>query len=303
MSAVSRWPVVAGFDGSDGSWGAVAHAAWEAHRRGVPLRLLQSFIAVTPYTVMGFAADPAEITRATNAARALLGDAEEKVRRAYPELEVESTLVAGSPGGALVEASADASLVVVGSRGLGGFTGLLLGSVGEQLAAHSRAPVIVIRPPHDIGNFGVGPPRRPVVVGVDGIPDSDAAVAFAFEEASARDVSLRAIYAWWTMPISQLGPTDRRHYDLVQAEDEARRMLAESVAGWREKYPDVSVELVAAHTMNPVVALVEASDEAGLLVVSRHGGNALTRLVFVSVADTVVRDASCPVAVVPAERV
>jgi nucleotide-binding universal stress UspA family protein len=262
---------------------------------------VQSFVALVPYSVLGFAADPAEITRATKAARELLRDAERRVRHAYPGLEVESTLVAGSPGGALVEASADASLVVVGSRGLGGFAGLLLGSVGEQLAAHSKAPVIVIRPPHDLGNLGAGPPHRPVVVGVDGIPDSDAAVAFAFDEASAQQVPLRALYAWWTLPISHLGPTDRRHYDLDQAEDEARRMLAESVAGWREKYADVAVELVPTHTLNPVVALLDASDEAGLLVVSRHGGNALSRLVFVSVADTAVRRASCPVAVVPAE--
>jgi hypothetical protein len=112
-------------------------------------------------------------------------------------------------------ASFDAALVVVGSRGLGGFAGLMLGSVGAQLAAHSQAPVIVIRPPDEKGNLGVGPPHRPVLVGIDGVPDSDAALAFAFDQASARDVALQALYAWWMVEPSNLGPTDTRHYDLL----------------------------------------------------------------------------------------
>jgi nucleotide-binding universal stress UspA family protein len=199
----------------------------------------------------------------------------------------------------VIDASAEASLVVVGSRGLGGFTGLMLGSVGSQLAAHSKSPVIVVRPPGDPGDMGVGPGRAPVVVGVDGIPESEAALDFAFDQAAARGVTLRAMYAWWMLSISALGPTDRMHYDTMQAEDEARRLLAEATAGWRGKYPDVELELVPTHALNPIVAVLDLSQDAGLLVVSRHGGNALTRLLLGSVGDVAVREASCPVAVVP----
>jgi nucleotide-binding universal stress UspA family protein len=299
MNSDGKRVVVVGVDGSDASRAALAHAAWEAHRRGATLKLIHSHGIAVPYGVMGFAPDPAELTRAAKASADMLADFEMQVRVAYPELDVDWEVITDSPGGALVTASAEADLVVVGSRGLGGFTGLLLGSAGAQLAAHSAAPVIVIRPPDEKGNLGVGPPHRPVVVGIDGIPDSEAALAFAFDEASARGVPLKVLYAWWMLPPSDVGPMAPHHYDLVSAEDEARRMLAEATAGWSESYPDVEVTLIPARAANPTAALLELSQDAGLLVVSRHGGNALTRLLLASIGDIAVRQASCPVAVVP----
>jgi nucleotide-binding universal stress UspA family protein len=229
----------------------------------------------------------------------MLAEYQARGQAAFPELRIDTEVVSGSPGAALVAASADAQLVVVGSRGLGGFAGLLLGSVGTQLAAHSRAPVIVMRPPDHRANLGVGPDDHPVVVGVDGIPESAAALGFAFDEASARGVPLIATYAWWLLPPTKLGPKDPRHYDLVQAEDDARRLLAEAVAGWTQQYPDVEVTLRPERTLNPVVGLLDLSRTAGLLVVSRHGGNTLSRLLFASISDSAVREAHCPVAVVP----
>jgi nucleotide-binding universal stress UspA family protein len=294
-----RRAVVVGVDGSDAAQAALAHGAWEAHRRGAVLRLVHSHGVVAPYGVIGFAPDPSELTRAAKAGAELLADYEVRAQVAFPELDIECEVVADSPGGALVAASARAELVVVGSRGLGGFAGLLLGSVGTQLAAHSRCPVIVVRPPDDKGALGVGPAHRPVVVGIDGVSDGTSALTFAFDEASARGVPLLALYAWWMLPPSDVGPMAPRHYDLTSAGDEARRLLAEATAGWRENYPDVEVSLVPAHSMNPTVALLELSQDAGLLVVSRHGGNALTRLLFGSVGDIAVREAACPVAVVP----
>ena len=85
----------------------------------------------------------------------------------------------------------------------------------------------------------------------------------------------------------------------MAAKDEARRQLSESVAGWREKYPDVPVLLMPLQAPNPYVVLIEASRDAGLLVVGRYGGNALTRLLLAAVGDVAVREAHCPVAVVP----
>jgi nucleotide-binding universal stress UspA family protein len=291
--------VVVGIDGSESGQGAFAHAAWEAHRRGCTLRLVHSYRVLSPYATMGLALDPAELTAAAHAAAELLAGYETRALTAFPELDVDCAVIAGSPGGALVDASATAELVVVGSRGLGGFSGLLLGSVGTQLAAHSHAPVIVMRPPDDPGSLGVGPAHHPVVVGIDGIPDSRAALAFAFDEASARGVPLIATYAWWMLPPAGRGPMTPPHYDLVEAEEEARRLLAEAVAGWGEQYPDVEVTLRPEHSVNPTVGLLELSRKAGLLVVSRHGGNALTRLLLGSISDVAVREAECPVAVVP----
>jgi nucleotide-binding universal stress UspA family protein len=296
---LARSNVVVGYDGSDSSLGAVAHGAWEARRLGVPLKLLLAYRASAPYGLMGLAPDPSFVEEELIGLRSQLADRQREVQQAYPQLEVTADLVVGSPGGVLVDASRTAAMVVVGCRGLGGFTGLLLGSASEQLAAHSHAPVVVIRPPGASAALGSEPPHEPIVVGVDGVPESQAAMRFAFEEAAARGVPLVALYAWWMSPVSSLSPEDGRRYDLVAAEDEARRLLAEAVSGWQGEYPDVKVELRPAQAINPTVALLEESEHAGLLVVSRHGGNALTRLLFGSIGDIAVRRAACPVAVVP----
>lgn len=292
-------PVVVGYDGSTSSQAAIAHGAWEAHRRGVPLHLLHAYRVQAPYGLLGLVPDPSFTDQELTHLRALLTQQEQTIHTTFPDLTVEISLSAGSAAGALVDASREASLVVVGCRGLGGFTGLLLGSVGTALAAHSHAPVMVIRPPEATGYLGSGPPHAPVVVGVDGVPESEGALGFAFEQAAARDVTLIALYAWWMGPAPTLVPHERRQYNLVEAEEEARRQLAEATAGWRTQYPDVKVELRAARAINPTVALLGESVEAGLLVVSRHGGNALTRLILGSIGDIVVRRALCPVAVVP----
>jgi nucleotide-binding universal stress UspA family protein len=289
-----RRDVVVGVDGSDSALGAFAHGAWQAQRRKGTLRLV--YVShVPPRYVTGV-----DLSATDQAAGAeMLAEYTQRAQAAYPGLSVESQVLSGSPGAALVAASRDAALVVVGSRGLGGFAGLLLGSVGTQLAAHSVAPVIVMRPPNDRGNLGSAPTSAPVMVGVDGIPESAAALGFAFEEASARKVGLIATYAWWMLPPSSLNPESPRKYDPVEAEDAARRMLAEAVAGWRSQYPDVNVTLQPERSLNPVAGLLEQSRTAGLLVVSRHGGNALSRLLFASISDIAVREAHCPVAVVP----
>jgi len=113
-----------------------------------------------------------------------------QVAEVAPDVEVSQEVMAGMPAALLVALSAEAQLAVVGQRGLGGFAGLLLGSVGAAVAAHAACPVLVVRGATD-------PPQDgPVVVEVDGSPQSDAAVAFAVEAAAARGVSLRAVHAW-----------------------------------------------------------------------------------------------------------
>jgi nucleotide-binding universal stress UspA family protein len=299
----ARPGVVVGVDGSDTSLGAFAYGAWEAQERGLPLYLVYCYDVPPAFAALALGPDPERELVESAAQR--LTDLAEQARAAYPKLEVHTTVVAGHPGACLVRASQHAALVVVGSRGLGGFKGLLLGSVGTQLTAHASAPVIVVRPDAQATAVGTSPDPLPVVVGVDGVPDSTAAIDFAFEEASARGVPVTVLYAWWMLPVSRLQPEGARmpdlstEADLAGAEEEVRRMLAEATAGVRTDYPDVEVTLLPARVLNPVVALLEASRDAGLLVVSRHGGNALTRLIFSSVGDVAVREASCPVAIVP----
>jgi nucleotide-binding universal stress UspA family protein len=223
------------------------------------------------------------------------------VQGRYPDLTIETSVTAGDPAGVLVEESRTASLVVVGSRGLGGIRGMLAGSVSAQVAAHAHAPVIVVRPPAaddpEPDRAGTG-----VVIGVDGSPGSTAALEFAFEEAEAHGNRLVAVYAWATPPTTNLGPITDRHFDPVEAQQEADRVLAEVLAGWQEKHPDVAVERRAVYSLNPLDTLLTESRDAAVIVVGPRGRGGFAGLLLGSVSDGLVRHAHRPVAVVHLSR-
>lgn len=270
---ISR-PIVAGVDGSPASLAAADWAAREALRRQLPLRLVHT-----------------EADLPGRRAGAVLVDAADRIRRRYPGVRLQTVFVASGPAGVLVDESRDACLVVVGSRGTGGFGGLLAGSVSTQVATHAYSPVVVVRP----GGDG---PEAPVVVGLDGSDESTAALGFGFEAASARGAPLVAIYAWQALPTTNLGPVTPWHYDPVQARAEAGRLLAEQLAGWSEKYPEVPVEARPVLSFNPAQTLVEASRTAGLVVVGCRGRGGFVGLLLGSTSRTLVNHARCSVAVV-----
>jgi nucleotide-binding universal stress UspA family protein len=291
MNSVGPISVVVGVDGSPESQAAVDVAAWEAQWRNVPLRLVHGYQPPVMYgPSVSLAYDAATPLRY---ARSLSRSEADRVRQRYPDLRMTAVTIVSDPGVVLVDESRDAALVVVGSRGRGSFHSLLLGSVSGHVAAHAQAPVIVVRPATD----PTGRPRSGIVVGVDGSPNSAAALEFAFEEASARDTYLTAVYAWVVPPTSNLGPITRRHYDPVEAQQEADRVLAEALAGWQEKYPDVELLRRAVHSVNPLRDLIEASADAELVVVGGRGRGGLVSLLG-SVSDGLVHEAQVPVAVV-----
>jgi nucleotide-binding universal stress UspA family protein len=223
-------------------------------------------------------------------AERILAEAYARAHAAAADLEIDGELVTGAAAAVLIDAARTADLVVVGDRGLGGFGSLLIGSVAVQLAAHATRPVLVAR--------GRGRPGGPVLVGVDGSPANDPAVGFAFEEAALRGVPLLALHAW-TGPVST-GPGDMLPlvYDPAAVEADETRLLAEAVAGWREKYPDVEVRrmLVRRHARR---ALIEATGRAQLAVVGTRGLGGFTGLLLGSVSHAVLHHAAGPVAVVP----
>ncbi|GAA1403396.1 hypothetical protein GCM10009639_48190 [Kitasatospora putterlickiae] len=180
----------------------------------------------------------------------------------------------------LARHSREAALVVVGSRGLGRFGALLIGSVAVHLAAHADCPVLIVR--------GRPDPDGPVLVAVDGTGVGAEALGFAFAEASARRAPLTALHI--------AHPSTGRP-------DQEERVLAEALAGWREKYPAVEPrsEVVEAHTRP---ALLEASREAQLLVVGARGRGGFAGLLLGSTSQAMIQHAHCPVVVVrhPAEH-
>lgn len=227
-----------------------------------------------------------------DAARSRLATAVSTARAAEPGLAVAGELVEDRPVQVLLTAGRDARLLVVGHRGLGGLGGLVLGSTAAALALHARCPVVVAR-----GAEGAGDAERPVVVGVDGSSAGEAALGFAFDAAATRGVTLTAVHAWHDSLFDVTLPPVLDSTALVVDEQE---VLAERLAGWGEKYPEVIVERVVVRGRAGGV-LVEQSETAQLLVVGTRGRGDVESLVLGSVSHAVVHRAHCPVAVVRPE--
>jgi nucleotide-binding universal stress UspA family protein len=299
MTSLHHAAVVVGVDGSPDSHAAADYAATEASRRHLPLRLVHGLQTPSAYSLGTLVA--IDLSTVIADLRAMLDAAAADLRIRYPRLEVTTEVTAGDPAGVLVEESRAATLVVVGSRGLGGIRGMLAGSVSAQVAAHAHAPVIVIRPPAP----DQPEPDRPsigVVVGVDGSPGSTAALEFAFDEAEVHGSPLVAVYAWSTPPTADLGPITPRHDDPVEAQRDADRGLAELLAGWQEKHPGVAIERRAVHSLNPLDTLLTEGRDAALIAVGPRGRGGFVGLLLGCVSDGLVRHAHRPVAVVHTRR-
>jgi nucleotide-binding universal stress UspA family protein len=208
---------------------------------------------------------------------------------AAPGVEIQQQVEAGYPIPMLEDESRRAQLLVLGHRGLGGVTGLLLGSVTVALAAHAACPVVVVR--------GVQPlnesPQLPLVVGVDGTPNSEAAIAFAFAAADARQVPLIAVHTWWD---SVVDPALDHLLDWDAIEAEEHELLAQRLAGWGEKYPDLPVQRIVTRD-RPAHQLLEQARSAQLVIVGSRGRGTLSGLLLGSVSHAVLYHAPCPVVV------
>jgi len=287
--------VVAGVDGSECGLQAVRWAAAEALRRQLPVRL----VAAHAWPSGGLVGDPGLGVDYRAVLRDVvlghLATAAADARQVAPELDIEQVEVTGYPVPVLLGESAHAEIVVLGDRGLGGFTGLLIGSVAVEVTAHASCPVIVVRGSEP---DRTGPRPEPVVVGVDGSPTSEAATAFAFEAASLRRVPLVAVHVWRDVLVdATMAPL----LDWNVIDSDEREVLAERLAGWTEKYPDVPVRRLVARD-RPARALVEESGRAQLVVVGSRGRGGFHGLLLGSVSQALLHNAHCPVAVVRSPR-
>lgn len=229
-------------------------------------------------------------------AEELLRSVVEPATAAHPGVRVTRRVAEGSPARVLLEAASDAALLVVGSRGRGGFTGLLLGSVSQQCVHHASCPVAVVR----------GAPRRDhpagerpytVVVGVDGSPASQRALRWAMADGRARHGRVRVIHAW-------LSPYDWQLETLYPVDEEklrvaARERLEEAMAGVDPGDVAVEAELVEG---DPRRVLVDAAGDADLLVVGSHGRGRIGELLLGSVSSFCVHHGPGPVVVVRGQR-
>ncbi|TPQ15732.1 universal stress protein [Streptomyces sporangiiformans] len=285
-------PVVVGVDGSPSSLDAVEVAAHEAGLRGVGLRLVHAFGWPSMHVPPGGAPWNPAVAGLRELVDGTLIKAEQRARRAVPQVETTREVTVGEPLMVLEIESRTASLVVVGSRGLGAFGSLLLGSTAVHLAAHGRCPVLVVR--------GRPDPSGPVLLAVDGAPAGEGAVEFAFAEASLRGVDLVALHVWntWSERAYE-GTGDPLNVvvDIERLRDEEQRSLDESLAPWQERHPRIAVERrLVRSRVRP--ALIEASRDAQLVVAGARGRGGFTGLLLGSVSQALLHHAHCPVAVI-----
>jgi nucleotide-binding universal stress UspA family protein len=258
-------------------------------RRGCGLRIVHAF----GWPVIGppFHAPYDQHDQGPRAAMLdLLAQTAQQAHADHPSLSVTTRLIDGSPGGVLVDVSRDAELLVVGHRGLGGFAGLLAGSVAAQAAAHASCPVVVVR--------GDAPcDDAPVVLGTDGSPGANRAAEVAFAQAQLRDVELILAHHQPARASSTATIATGNPAFWATVGDSATSAL-----GVGARYPDVKyrAEVVPGDSVaSALIALVRRTS-AGLLVVGSRGLGGFRGLVMGSTSRNLIEHAPCPVRGVPA---
>lgn len=226
--------IVAGIDGSSSAVQAAVWAGTEARRRGRPLRLVQVYTLPNVRSPIAFGSLDQVREGLAERAEEWLADARAAVLAEHPGLEITTAAREWSPVTALIQESQHAELVVLGSRGLGGFTGLLVGSTAVSVVAHAHCPIVVVR-----GRTPHSPPpvTGPVLVGADGSPDSEAALAFACEEAQLRGTGLTVVHAWTEILTDDVPRLYPLHVDAAAIERTERAKLTEQMAALAGKVP------------------------------------------------------------------
>jgi nucleotide-binding universal stress UspA family protein len=287
-------PIVAATDGSPESIQAVEWAAREATLHGAPLRIVTAAEILPRMTPPPHAVDLDTVASAirVNQDHALTVAARAAHAMA-PGLLIDTDRLEGPPAIAVTDAAAGAQLLVVGSRGAGAFSAMLLGSVSRHAAIHARCPVVVVREETMAAH-------RQVAVGIRDPRDCAAAVEFAFGEATLRKASLLAVHVWQSprAPLQPYPDNPAARADQFP-EAEAVLELEELLRGWREKYPDVIASQDAVHG-HPGRVLAGLSARADLVVLGRHHRDGRipgpARIVH-----AVLSHAHGPVAIVPAD--
>jgi len=217
----------------------------------------------------------------------VVGTALDAVRAAHPGLEVSGAIGTGSPQRGLLAVAKEAAMIVVGARGIGGFAGLLMGSVSGQLAEHAACPVAVVRPAHGSA--------VDVVVGIDGSPESGRALQLGLAEARRTGGTLIALHAYLYAPVAA-AYAPNPGIDQFSQRELAEENLDRALGDVEERNPDVKIERRIEHGSSAAV-LVAAADGAAALVVGARGLGGFAGLILGSVSQQVLLHAHCPVLV------
>lgn len=287
----SNGPIVVGVDGSAGSAAAVAWGAQAAAQHRAPLCLVHVLDPVADYGPgVTEPLTSTDYARLEGHGRWVLDTATEEALiavRALHDIEITTELVYEPVGPALLDRTRGARMMVVGTRERGTVRRALLGSVSAALARRARCPLVVVR---EGAPLSPGARKQLIVVGVDGTEVSEPAIEAALHEASARDVPLLALHVWTGVEL----PSARAE---LAGDTEKQIVLAESLAGWQERFPDVEIrrEIV---TDRPERCLLERSERAQLLVVGSRGRGGFAGMLLGSTSQALLLSVACPIMIV-----
>lgn len=272
--------IVVGVDGSAGAGAALRWAVEEAALRDGHVVALLAWSLLDPRPTEGSGGyDTHTEEKAAAALSAMIADI-------APGQGVEERLVCDLPATALLDAGKDADLLVVGARGVGGFAGLLLGSVSERVLEHAPCAVAVVR------DAAVPTTGAPVVVGIDGSSASETALRWAAAEARLRGATLRVVHAWHVPPTGFASGVDI--YDLI--ERAARQVLDQALTD--PALTGLELEGLL-ECMGAAQSLMKHARDASLVVTGTRGLGRFGRVVLGSTTRQLAHHATCPVAVIP----
>ncbi|MGW4075332.1 universal stress protein [Streptomyces asiaticus] len=294
--------ITVGLDGSPESRAAAEWAAREAELRGLPVKLVQVWEPVPEPMAQ---APLLGVETHQHWTERIPRESAEGLRLRHPGVEVTTEQLTGRPAEALANAAEDADMLVLGSRGLGGVRGFLVGSVGFAVVAHARRPVVLVRAgeqaadEHEMDPAGIPSAATgfgPVVLGLDVASPDEALIGFAFEAAARRSVPLRVVHAWNPPPYHTYGMALEPAVEREIAKGDAV-VLSEVLRPWRPKYPDVEV-VEQSHYGSPSLLLIDASHEASLVVVGRRIRRSSVGAHIGTVTHAALHHSTAPVAVV-----
>ncbi|HEY2764200.1 MAG TPA: universal stress protein [Pseudonocardiaceae bacterium] len=291
IPATAGSPAIVGVDGSPDALDAACWAGREASSQGRALHVLHASVWSMVCHPVPAGVPAGHRQTMLEKAQRWVHEAADAARAAASGVEVVERLVVGEPAAVLIGESRHGSEVVVGCHGQDAPVGGLLGSTALRLAQHAGCPVVVIR------GSAPGDPEGSVVVGVDGSAGSDGALEFGFERAARHGVVLVALHVWSDVRIAAHDGVLWRALDWATVADEEERMLAERLAGWQDKYPDVEVRRVVAMD-RPVRRLLAAAEGARILVVGSHGRGGVPGMLLGATSQSLLYVAPCPVVVV-----
>jgi nucleotide-binding universal stress UspA family protein len=276
--------IVVGTDGAS-SRAAVEWAAREAARRHALLRIVHAFD--WEWTSARFDSGKEYLDLARQLADAVTVTAMDQARAVAPTIKVEADALIGNPAPRLLEVAEDASLIVLGNRGRGGFTSLMLGSVSQRVATHATCPVVVVRGRGDVTD-------GPIAVGVDDGDTTDHVLQTAFQAASDRDAALTVVRAYLPVIPLWLGDVPPAAISTPEQDTAEHTRVEDLLVPWRQKFPQVPVEVMVSHDSAAAV-LVGVSHGAQLVIVGSRGRGTITGALLGSTGMQLLHHADCPV--------